>query len=144
MQQRSHTGASALFMAAKAGRAEVAERLLAANATADAQLADGGSPLLAAAYKGHAAVVSMLLRAGAQVNGCRPDGLTGLCQASKAGHFEVAQLLLSYGADINAVGSVYGRALRRMALSGRDVDRPRAQHPRLIAESTRRKCRCPQ
>lgn len=58
-------GADALFEAARAGRADIATRLLAAGVPADARTANGATPLLIAAGEGEIDLVRLLLGAGA-------------------------------------------------------------------------------
>lgn len=103
-----------LMLAAKEGRADAVERLLAAGAEADVPDAEadfpdnwktGVTPLWWASVKGHAEVVKLLLAAGANVEAAADKSLSMLYWACFHGHAEVVKLLLAAGANVNARGT---------------------------------------
>jgi len=107
--------AVALYVAARAGHAEVMRVLLAAGAEADGAGRDGRTALFAAAAGGRKPAVELLLAAGADVHASSKDGRTVLHAVmntprySEAGeilpgqdHAGVARLLIAKGADVNA------------------------------------------
>ena len=108
-----HYGASCrtpLHFAARFGREDLAEALVAAAADVEAQNENGEHPLHVAAAYGHPAVVKVLLAGHADV-GARDRGGNTPLHAAAFGHggrenldarIEVAKLLLVAGADVNA------------------------------------------
>jgi ankyrin repeat protein len=92
-------GRSALAEAVSAGKAEVADVLLAAGARADRDL------LAAAITRGHtpAALVGRLIDAGADVTWRDADGRTALYLATLANDRAVAVVLLDRGAAVDAI-----------------------------------------
>jgi Ankyrin repeats (3 copies)/Ankyrin repeat len=101
---------TALHSAARFGRADLADLLIAAGANVEAPNEYDEQPLHTAATYGRASVVKLLLSSGADVNARGPGGKTplhaaafGVGQASDmAARVEVATLLLAAGADVNA------------------------------------------
>jgi hypothetical protein len=91
-----------LFEAAKYGRHEVVQLLLAAGADVNAEessLMGGRTPLHVAAWHNHLQVAQLLLSAGANVNAADADGTAPMHAAAMAGCNHVLQLLLQHGAD---------------------------------------------
>ena len=105
-------GATALFAASVAGRAECARVLLDAGASPHiAKLVNGATPCFAAASNGHDAVLALLIAAGADVHAARrPYGVTPLIVAAQNGHSACVTLLLSSGAhvDVDVAESQFG------------------------------------
>jgi ankyrin repeat protein len=99
-----------LHRAARFGREDLAEALVAAGADVEAQNENGEHPLHVAAAYGHPAVVKVLLAGHADV-GARDRGGSTPLHAAAFGHggwenldarIEVAKLVLAAGADVNA------------------------------------------
>jgi hypothetical protein len=99
-----------LHLAAKFGREDLAESLLAGGSNIEARNELNERPLHVAATYGQPAVAKLLLARGADVNARDPSGKTPLHDAASglgtqsqiAGRIEVAKLLLAAGADVNA------------------------------------------
>ncbi len=88
------SGATALYLAAQNGHAEIVKVLLAANANPNKTVGeDGFAPLGMAAYMGHAPVVRLLLNAGANVGHRIASGETAAMGAAEQGHTEIVKLL---------------------------------------------------
>jgi serine/threonine-protein phosphatase 6 regulatory ankyrin repeat subunit B len=101
-------GYTALGLAASAGRVEVVQALLDANAqraanpssVVNAKQPGGNTPLTIASAKGHSDIVRLLLAAKADVSAADDDGKTGLMLALQNDHAEVAELLRSAAAAL--------------------------------------------
>lgn len=99
-----------LHLAARFGREDLAEALVAAAADVEARNELGEHPLHGAAAYGHPAVVKVLLAGHADVDARDEGGRTPLHAAAFGhggwenldGRIEVAKLLLAGGADVNA------------------------------------------
>jgi coenzyme F420-reducing hydrogenase delta subunit len=102
-------GETALMLAAKSGRAELAGRLLKKGADVNAVSAAGDTALHLAAGSGHADVSSLLLDKGAQVNAVNTAGSTALILAAGSGRDDVVSLLLARGADAEKQGTFNDR-----------------------------------
>jgi len=88
------SGATALYLAAQNGHAEIVKALLAAKANPNKTVGeDRFTPLVMAAYMGHAPVVRLLLNAGADVGHRIATGETAAMAASEQGHTEIVKLL---------------------------------------------------
>jgi hypothetical protein len=109
-------GRTALWWAAKDGRLEDVERLLAAGADPAAPDIDGESPLHAAARWGRADVVELLLSHQADPNLPGLYGMTPLQIAVLEGQAEAVVALLRHGADPNARDSFGKSPLHEAAL----------------------------
>ena len=96
-------GATALFLAAQEGKADVVGLLIEKGANVDAANAQGATPLLLAAMNGHAEAVGLLVEGGANVDVADEDGVTPLHTAAKNGHAEVVGLLIKGGDKVDAV-----------------------------------------
>ncbi len=101
-------GRSALWWAAKDGRAEAVELLVVQGEEINAPDYDGETPLHAAARSGHAAVVRALLARGANADRDALYGVTPLMLAARGGHADTAAALLRAGANPNAQ-DLFGR-----------------------------------
>lgn len=95
-------GETALHRAAKLGRTDKVQKLLARKPNANAKDGKGRTPLHYAATDGRTAVVGLLSANGADVNAKTKKGETPLHCAAQRGHKETAELLLSRGAAVNA------------------------------------------
>ena len=99
-----------LHFAAKFGREDLADPLIAAGADVEAQNGLHDRPLYTAATYGHPAVVQLLLARGANVNASDRWGKTALhaaafglgTQSNIEARIEVAKLLIAAGANVNA------------------------------------------
>ncbi len=98
-------GTCYLSLAARTGRREILERVLAAGADPNCRDADGRTPL-AFALREDTVVLRRLLEAGADARA--PDLLHA---AARAGYLETVELLLAAGADPNATDILGQRAL---------------------------------
>ncbi|OQS00668.1 hypothetical protein ACHHYP_02912 [Achlya hypogyna] len=94
-------GATALYVAADMGHAQIVEWLLRAGANINQFPEGGATPLYVAAQNGHGAVVELLLAAEANVNQARHDGVTPLLTATSNGHNQVVSLLIKAKANVN-------------------------------------------
>ncbi|MEZ4311273.1 MAG: ankyrin repeat domain-containing protein [Polyangiaceae bacterium] len=124
-------GYPALHAAARAGRLEIAGRLIAAGAAIDARDQVGNTALSEAAEAGHGALVALLLDAGAErspkgayctaIPSVLTPGYTPLMLAARAGELNVVRLLLDAGADPNAGSDDGITALMNAAESSAEV-----------------------
>lgn len=90
---------TALLHAARAGRAETVQALLAAGAAVDAVNSDGNNALWLACYADSPACAELLIRAGVAIDQANLTGATALMYAASAGRDRMVQLLLQAGAD---------------------------------------------
>ena len=95
---RNKFGATPLFMASHAGRADVVKLLLASKADVNAARTNGTTSLYVSSQNGHIEVVKLLLAAGADVNRKDNLGFTPLTIAKKQGHTQIIKLLREHGA----------------------------------------------
>ncbi|MGA2543001.1 MAG: ankyrin repeat domain-containing protein [Verrucomicrobiota bacterium] len=97
-------GNTPLHWAAREGRKDVVEFLLASKADVNSKSSlVGYTPLMEAAAYDRKDVVESLLKNGAEVNAKAPNGETALGRAACFSHNkDVAELLLAKGADVNA------------------------------------------
>jgi ankyrin repeat protein len=101
-------GTTALHWAVHRGDLEMADRLLAAGASAGTPNRFGVRPILVAAAAGDASLIGRLLDAGADPNTAL-NGETALMRAARAGQVEALGRLLDAGARIDAVESWRGQ-----------------------------------
>ena len=107
---KDEEGLTALHLAARQGRKDAVELLLANGANINARLIGwpGWTPLHEAATANHKEVAELLITKGADTNancaraGGGRFGGTPLHEAVFEGHRDMAELLISKGADINA------------------------------------------
>jgi ankyrin repeat protein len=104
----------ALVWAAKSGRVEAIERLVALGADVDAD-PYRGTPLTWAAANGRVAAIRRLVELGAQVNGRgtfggpdHGDGVTALHLAAQSGRAGAVETLLELGADPTIRDALHG------------------------------------
>ncbi|MCX5661056.1 MAG: ankyrin repeat domain-containing protein [Planctomycetota bacterium] len=93
---------STLWQAAKAGRLERVEALLANGAAVDAPDERGQTPLHLAAGGGHAAIVQALLAKGADANARSKSDGSPLLAAASRGSRAIVESLIEKGASIDA------------------------------------------
>ena len=114
-----------LHSAARFGREDLADLLIAAGANVEARNELDERPLHASATYGHPTVAKLLLARGADVNARGPGEKTALHAAACGvglpsdveGRIEVAKLLLAAGADVNVRESGSGFMPLRCATS---------------------------
>jgi ankyrin repeat protein len=107
-----------LFGAADNGCATLAQRLLEAGASVQAQDREGSMALIHAARAGHAPMIKLLLDHGADVNQRNIKGATPLYIAAENNRERAAQELLDQGADVNLPGRSNVSALSAAAFTG--------------------------
>lgn len=95
-------GATPLYIAARAGSAEVVKALAQHGANINATATNGATPIFVASLKGHADVVKQLARLDADVNAKLSDGASPLFIASQMGHIDVVKQLIRRKANVNA------------------------------------------
>jgi len=109
---RDKSGVTALHRAAKEGRGDVVQDLLAQGADINIQSnleADSGcTPLHLAVIAGHKDVAELLISRGADVDSRCDQGTTPLHRAAAIGNAEMVEMLRASGADINA-RTAFGR-----------------------------------
>lgn len=91
-------GETALSYAAREGRGDVFETLVAAGARADVSF-EGHTLLHDAAAGGNVPIIAGLVRAGSQINAVSWMGLTPVWHAVSRGRVDAAEYLLAEGAD---------------------------------------------
>ncbi len=109
IEQRDQKGRTALFRAARIGKAEIVRLLLDHGADPNAEDLCGEAPLQAASRYGHIECVEMLIAAGAKLDHYPPPETseyseTALCSAVR-NHPDIAKILLTHGANPNAASS---------------------------------------
>jgi hypothetical protein len=109
IEYKDANGETALMLAAKSGRMELAGRLLKKGAAVNAVSAAGDTALHLAAESGHVEVSSLFLDKGAQVNAVNYAGSTALILAAVSGRDDVVSLLLARGADAEKQGTFNGK-----------------------------------
>lgn len=107
---------NALISAAKYGRTEALDCLIANGFNMDARSSAGRTALMEAAKAGHERVVRLLLDKGAHVKLHDKGGQTALMLAALSGHSGIVDRLCQAGADASATDSS-GRTALDMALA---------------------------
>lgn len=92
---------TALMISCFAGREDVVNLLLNANADTNIQRGDGLTALYIASQEGHSEVVSLLLKANANPNLRDDNGITALLIATEHGHSDVVCQLLKVSAALD-------------------------------------------
>lgn len=111
-----------LFDAAREGRCDIIEALLAYDANIAAHDEKGHTPLILAAYHGHGDATDTLIRHGAHPDGADlARGNTALMGVAFKGHDDVACRLVMAGATVNARNRAGQTALMMAAMFGRDA-----------------------
>jgi ankyrin repeat protein len=126
---RTHRGATALMLAAGAGRRDLVVLLLEAGAEVDATNDFGGTALMYASTLGDLAAVDLLLERGARVDAVSTNGWTAVTLAAVKGRAAVLSRLLDAGADANAA-DIYGWTPLMRAVQG-----GRSETVRVLLES---------
>ncbi|KAL8946442.1 MAG: hypothetical protein Q9222_007163 [Ikaeria aurantiellina] len=110
INERDHSGATSLYLAASNGQESIVELLLEAGASTAIQTMDQETALHRAAEAGNKAMVQLLLDHQANVAIHDDQGWTALDWATKSGHEDVARLLISHGSRDEAIRK-YGQSL---------------------------------
>ena len=118
INERTHTGSTALMSAADYGHLAMVRELLDRGANINARDRDGWTALMRAALGGHLPIVRLLLDRGANINARDNNGFTALMRAAQEGRIAVVEELLDRGANINARDSDGFTALIRAARRG--------------------------
>mmetsp|Transcript_132986 Transcript_132986/g.231164 ORF Transcript_132986/g.231164 Transcript_132986/m.231164 type:complete len:195 (+) Transcript_132986:97-681(+) len=118
---RGYDGSNSLTIAARNGRGEVVELLLARRATLDVHTEDGSPPLMHAVSGKNGLAVAAILSAKADPNENNEDGVSPLILAGEKGDIEVTRILLEARADVNAIAEGWGSALD-VAIEERHVE----------------------
>jgi uncharacterized protein len=95
-------GSTPLLLAAKAGRTDVAKRLIEAGADVGAIDAAGQTALSAAVYADNAEIAALLLSHGAKADSVDRSGKGVICYAAARGSAQVVAKLIEAGVDVNA------------------------------------------
>ena len=104
-EKARRTGASALFISAEKGFANVVNKLLRLGAHVNTSDTQGHCALYAAAWEGRTEIVKMITdRRQINLNILSNSGLTPMCVAAYRGHADVTRLLAERGADVNHAG----------------------------------------
>ncbi|KNC54940.1 uncharacterized protein AMSG_10181 [Thecamonas trahens ATCC 50062] len=85
--------ASALYMAARSGNAEIVQMLVEAGADVEVGSSRLAPPLIAACFCNHRDVAELLLGYGANVHGAARGGYTSALAAAQEGHLEMVKWL---------------------------------------------------
>jgi ankyrin repeat protein len=138
--------ATALMLAARYNRVEIAKVLIERGANVNGGNYAIGYPLQEAAEKGYLEMVTLFLSKGADVNIAADENYTALQGAVDERHTDVVEVLLKHGADPNvmtpsvpilcrAATNRYVEAVRLLLASGADVNAEcDGKTPRAIAE----------
>jgi len=111
-------GRTELWWAAREGRIEAVERLIAAVENPNARDIDGEGPLHAAARGGRADVLARLIAHGADPRAGDRFGTTPLHLAVESSQADSVQVLLESGADVNARDDFGRMPLHQAVLQG--------------------------
>ena len=95
-------GRTALMLAAKEGRLDIVQKLLARGAEVDIKNENGGTSLMFAVLSADLPTVQVLINRGADVNVTAKFDWTALMVAAAKGYTDIAQELLDNGADVNS------------------------------------------
>ncbi|KAI0858323.1 nacht and ankyrin domain-containing protein [Xylaria cubensis] len=109
---RLQSNETPLYLAARAGQAQMVRFLLRAGAKVKADY--GRTPLQVAIHNGDKTIVRLLAEAGADVNGC----IAPVFRAARSGHLDIVQTLMKHGADISARNGWNGTPLHAALRAG--------------------------
>ncbi len=116
---RGTNGKTALMIAAKAGDAGLAKKLLQAGADSRAVNINGGTPVMFAAINGDVETIILLIDSGADVNLRGRNGWSALMIAAAKGHVGATRRIVDAGADINTTDIYLWTPLHRAAYENR-------------------------
>jgi uncharacterized protein len=103
VDSRNRLGETALVVALKRERPDIARALIEAGADVNLAALNGVTPLMAAAFGGHVDIAKLLLDRGARVDALDRLRKNAMTYAAGEGRTNVVALLLSRGVDPNAV-----------------------------------------
>jgi uncharacterized protein len=103
VDSRNRLGESALIIALKRNRPDLARVLIAAGANVNQPAINGVTPLMAAAYAGEVEIARSLLDKGADPAALDRLQKNAMTYAAGGGRTEVVRLLLAHGVDPNAI-----------------------------------------
>jgi ankyrin repeat protein len=112
-------GATALHLAARFGRLEIAEYLVGKGADVNCRAENGATPLIEACQYARREIVKLLLARGADANSKGLHGWCPLRAAAMSGDSGIARALLDCGADAKAKDEFEWAALHTAAKNGR-------------------------
>ena len=95
---RSRVGETALVIALKNDRTDLARQMLDAGTDVSLAAVNGVTPLMAAAHGGHVEIVQILLQTGVNPNAIYAHSLTALMWAAGYGQTDTVRSLLAAGA----------------------------------------------
>ncbi|MXV45066.1 hypothetical protein GS501_08440 [Saccharibacter sp. 17.LH.SD] len=107
------------FAAARAGRSDVLEGLIAHGVDPNLRDSKGDTPLILATYYNHLDTVNMLISHGAEPCGKDKKGNTALMGAAFKGESEIVRRLSQAGCPVNTQNDVHQTALMMASLFGR-------------------------
>ncbi len=111
LEARDAQGRTALLLATVLGHAGLAEKLVGAGASVNAQDDQRDSPFLLAGAEGNLPILRLALAHGADLRSTNRFGGTALIPAAERGHTEAVRLLLAAGVDVNHVNRLGWTAL---------------------------------
>ena len=111
-------GKTALMVASRHGRADIASTLIAKGAQVNAITGNGGTALMFAAVNGDTNTIQLLLQHEAAVDMKAKFDWTALMVAAAKGHANIVQALLNAGADPNVRDVYQWTPLMRTSFSG--------------------------
>src|SRR6266567_2023658 len=100
---RSRVGETALVIALKNDRTDLARQMLDAGTDVSLAAVNGVTPLMAAAHGGHVEIVRMLLAKGAEVVAIDRLQKNAMTYAAGQGRTEIVQIFLQTGVNPNAI-----------------------------------------
>jgi len=103
IDSRNRLGETALVVALKRDRADIARTLIEAGADVNQPALNGVTPLMAAAFGGHVEIASMLIERGAHVDAVDRLSKNAMTYAAGEGRTDVVRVLLARGVDPNRV-----------------------------------------
>ncbi|OLN85421.1 Ankyrin-1-like protein 3 [Colletotrichum chlorophyti] len=123
LRARDDDQRTALHHAARLGRDEIVNAILATNPDLDINTrdADKCTPLHLASRNGHTAVVRTLLRRGADVRAEESFQETALHEASRTGHADIVEILIGNGAVVDAPNQDRGTSLHIASRRGHEA-----------------------
>ena len=99
-EAKDKSGATALYMAAHLGDADMVRILASHGASVNARLNGEWMPLHAAAGRGYTGVVQALVENQAEIDAITAQGYTALLIAAATGHIDIVKFLVESGANL--------------------------------------------